>query len=123
MDVEALTAVFKALGNESRLKILNAIKNSQMQCACSPDSPSFKHLDDGTLCCVDEIVAKFDMAQSTISQHLKELHRAGLLERHKRAQWVYYTINRGTIEALSQYLDQFAVDLVSPKDTGQVEAS
>ena len=117
MDAETLTAVFKALGNESRLRILNAIKNSQMQCVCSPDSPGLKNVDDGTLCCVDQIVAKFDMAQSTISQHLKELHRAGLLDRHKRAQWVYYTVNRGTIEALSQYLDQFAVDLVRPEET------
>ena len=121
MDAETLTAVFKALGNDCRLKILNAIRNSQMQCACSPDSPGLKNVPDGTLCCVDEIVAKFDMAQSTISQHLKELHRAGLLERHKRAQWVYYTINRDTIEALSQYLGELAVDLVGPEDSGRVE--
>jgi ArsR family transcriptional regulator len=57
---------------------------------------------------VDEIVGQFDMAQSTISQNLKELHNAGLLERHKKAQWVYYTVNRKKIEELKEYLLRFA---------------
>ena len=52
-------------------------------------------------------LGKFEMAQSTISQNLKELHNAGLLERHKKAQWVYYTINRKKIEELREYLDPF----------------
>jgi ArsR family transcriptional regulator len=56
---------------------------------------------------VDEIVGQFEMAQSTISQNLKELHNAGLLERHKKAQWVYYTVNRDKIEEIKEYLLQF----------------
>lgn len=115
MDQEQLVRIFKALGNESRLAILDAILKSQRQCACSPGSPGLPDVKEGTLCCVDEIVGQFDMAQSTISQHLKELHHAGLLQRHKHAQWVYYTINREALAALSDYLGALAAELTPPK--------
>jgi ArsR family transcriptional regulator len=114
VNQEELVKIFKALANENRLKIFEAIKNNQIQCACCPDdAASFKGEEsEGAICCVDEIVGQFDMAQSTISQHLKELHNAGLLVRHKKAQWVYYTINHGRLEMLGNYLSQFASELV-----------
>lgn len=114
MTREELTRIFKALANENRLKILEAIKNNQTECTCCPEDIGLisEEEREGTICCVDEIVGQFDMAQSTISQHLKELHNAGLLIRHKRAQWVYYTINRERLEELSKYLGQFASELV-----------
>ncbi len=34
----------------------------------------------------------FDLAQPTISHHLKVLHDVGLLDRSKRGVWVYYGI-------------------------------
>lgn len=112
MEQEKLIRIFKALANENRLKILEAIKNNQVQCACCPEDIGLFDVKEGAICCVDEIVGQFDMAQSTISQHLKELHNAGLLERHKKAQLVYYVINRKTLEELAEYLHQFASDLV-----------
>lgn len=112
MNQEQLLKIFKALANENRLKILEAIKNNQMQCACCPEDIGLYDVKEGAICCVDEIVGQFDMAQSTISQHLKELHNAGLLIRHKKAQLVYYTVNRRKLEELAEYLHQFATDLV-----------
>lgn len=114
MNQEELVKIFKALANENRLKIFEAIKNNQIQCTCCPENIASFAADEteGAICCVDEIVGQFDMAQSTISQHLKELHNAGLLVRHKKAQWVYYTINRERLEMLGKYLNQFASELV-----------
>ena len=111
MQPDRLVTIFKALGNENRFRILEAIGNSQRKCACCPDSPIPLEAEDGTLCCVDEIVGKFDMAQSTISQHLKELHQAGLLRRHKRAQWVFYTIDKDTLDSVTSFLQEFTSDL------------
>jgi ArsR family transcriptional regulator, arsenate/arsenite/antimonite-responsive transcriptional repressor len=108
MNPEQLVRVFKALGNENRLKILETINSNQGQCECGPESVGTFDVKESAACCVDEIVGQFDMAQSTISQNLKELHSAGLLERHKKAQWVYYTINRKRLEDLAEYLRQFA---------------
>ena len=64
-------------------------------------------MTESPICCVDEIVDKFDMAQSSVSQHLKELHNAGLLRRRKKAQWVYYSVDREMLEELVEYLNQF----------------
>ncbi len=113
MNQEQLVKVFKALANESRVRILQAVKNSQMQCACCPEDAGLFELQEGAICCVDEIGGQFDMAQSTISQHLKELHNAGLLERHKKAQWVYYTINRKVFDEVASELQHFSADLVT----------
>jgi len=114
MNQDELVRIFKALANENRLKILEAIKNNQVQCTCCPEDIGLLSAEEkeGAICCVDEIVGQFEMAQSTISQHLRELHNAGLLIRHKKAQWVYYTVNRERLEELSGYLGQFASELV-----------
>jgi DNA-binding transcriptional ArsR family regulator len=111
LDRRQQVKIFKALGNENRLKLLDAIRKYQTQYACCPRDFEGISLGPGSICCVEEISGQFDMAQSTISQHLKELHEAGLLERHKRAQWVYYTLNRMTWEELSEYLQDFVADV------------
>lgn len=111
MKQEQLVKVFKALANENRLRILEAIKNNQVQCTCCPEDIHLFNGKTETICCVDEIVGQFEMAQSTISQHLKELHNAGILERHKKAQWVYYTINRKMLEELAGYIQRYVADL------------
>ena len=104
MTPAELVRIFKALGNENRLKILETISRNQEKFDCSAQDVGEFDLEKTVACCVDEIVGQFDMAQSTISQNLKELHNAGLLERHKKAQWVYYTINLKKIEELREYL-------------------
>lgn len=108
MNQEQLVRIFKALGNENRLKILETIGRDQGQCDFGPDDVGSFDVKESAACCVEEIVEQFAMAQSTISQNLKELHNAGLLERHKKAQWVYYTVNRERLEELAEYLLQFA---------------
>jgi len=108
MNPEQLVRVFKALGNENRLKILETINRNQGRCECGPGNVGTFDVKESAVCCVDEIVGQFAMAQSTISQNLKELHSAGLLQRHKKAQWVYYTIDRKRLEELAEYLRQLA---------------
>lgn len=115
MTEQELLKALKALGNESRLKMFETILNNQAQCSCCSDNIGILEFEKGGICCVDEIVEKFGMAQSTISQHLKELHNAGLLERHKKAQWVYYTVNRKRLEELAEFFRQRASDLAQKK--------
>jgi len=42
--------------------------------------------------CVCDIVAQFDLAQATISHHLKVLREAGLLRVTRRGTWSYYAL-------------------------------
>ena len=52
--------------------------------------------------CNKDLVANFDYAQATISQHVSKLVRAGLVDVNKEDKYSYYYANIGR---LMQYLD------------------
>lgn len=65
--------IFKALSEESRLRIITLLIEREM--------------------CVCEIEECLNMTQSNVSRHLTELKRCGILESFKKAQWTYYKIS------------------------------
>ncbi len=68
-----LIKILKALGDETRLRILNLLTNAEL--------------------CVCEIQYSLNTTQSNTSRHLKTLSNAGLVVSSKKAQWVSYKIN------------------------------
>lgn len=54
--------------------------------------------------CVCEIQAHFALGQPTISHHLKVLRDARLVTWEKRGLWVYYSLDRSTLEQATSYL-------------------
>jgi ArsR family transcriptional regulator len=66
---------FKALGDETRLKILLdvAAGENQEECVCN-------------------LTPSSGLSQPTISHHLKILVEAGLLDRAQRCKWAYYSL-------------------------------
>jgi len=86
IDLDRGAIVFKALGDTSRLRILLALQTREL--------------------CVCQIVALIGMANSTISQHLSILRKAGLIESRKKGRWVYYRPAEKTLSpAYKQALD------------------
>ena len=67
------TKIFKALSDFNRFRILKALQ-SKILCAC-------------------EIRALLNLANSTVSQHLKILKEAGFIIESKDGKWVNYLIN------------------------------
>ena len=67
-----LSRVFKALGDEKRLRILKLINNREM--------------------CVCEIMAALDLTQPTASHHLGILERSGLAQERREGRWVFYSV-------------------------------
>lgn len=65
--------IFKALSEESRLRIIALLLEGDM--------------------CVCEIEDCLKMTQSNVSRHLMVLKNCGILETYKKAQWVYYGIS------------------------------
>jgi DNA-binding transcriptional ArsR family regulator len=55
---------------------------------------------------VGELAAPFTVSAPAISQHLKVLERAGLIERTATAQWRTCTIRREPLEAASVWVDE-----------------
>jgi ArsR family transcriptional regulator len=72
-----LIDVFKALTDETRLRIL-------------------KLLEDGELC-VCEIVAALNIVQPKVSFHLRTLKGAGLVSNAKHGKWIHYRLDDSNI--------------------------
>lgn len=77
----SLIRVLKALGDETRLSIVNVLR--------------FENL------CVCEIEAILQSSQSNVSRHLGKLRDAGIIYSEKKSQWVYYGINRDILKKYS----------------------
>ncbi|HEX6550695.1 MAG TPA: metalloregulator ArsR/SmtB family transcription factor [Gammaproteobacteria bacterium] len=94
--------VFKALANESRLKILSWMKepNKHFGTGCPSGG------DRGRRVCVGEIQAKLGLSQSTASQYLAILEQAGLVRARREGQWTYYERNEEAIQELGRFLNQ-----------------
>jgi ArsR family transcriptional regulator len=78
-------AAFRALGDETRLAIIQALLERGEICACN-------FLD----CC--------SITQPTLSYHLKALRDAGLVQSRKKGLWVYYSIVASAIAELNGLL-------------------
>lgn len=88
--------IFKALSNKSRLQILNWLKNPEAH--FSPD-----HMCDAGVC-VGTIQEKSGLTQSTVSEYLAILKRAGLIEATRAGQWTYYKRNEEAFENLKKII-------------------
>jgi len=65
--------IFKALGDENRLRIMSIIVKRKV--------------------CVCELENTLDLSQSNVSRHLNKLKLSGLIKSTKKAQWIYYEMN------------------------------
>lgn len=80
--------LFKALGDENRLRILNLLFNYEL--------------------CVCEFEVILDLTQSNVSRHLGKLKSNNIITGYKDAQWVHYRISeefKGNNKGLVEYLD------------------
>lgn len=70
--VEREYDVFRALANEDRLRLLEALRQGE-RCGC-------------------ELMVILDAPQSTVATHLRKLRKAGLVKNRKKGKWNYYRI-------------------------------
>ena len=77
-----LASRFAALSHPARIEIL-------------------QHLARQESCCCGDVVQKFDLAQSTVSQHLKVLVEAGLVTLEPDRRRSRYSIDRAALSGLS----------------------
>jgi ArsR family transcriptional regulator, arsenate/arsenite/antimonite-responsive transcriptional repressor len=86
-EAEATAALFKALADPHRVRIINQLANSpEPVCACDFEAP-------------------LGLAQPTVSHHLRKLTDAGLLRREQRGKWAYYSLDPEAIRRLAAVVD------------------
>lgn len=94
-----LLEIFKALSNRTRLEILKRLKDPAM---------NFPPQDEGDVhtvgVCVGSIQEGVGLSQSTVSNYLATLQRAGLVEVQRIGQWTYYKRNEETISTLAELI-------------------
>ena len=57
---------------------------------------------EGAVCACD--FSAGDVAQPTVSHHLKVLHEAGILEREQRGRWAFYRLNPARLAIITNAL-------------------
>ncbi len=88
--------MFKALSNTHRLNIFKRLcANSIPTAVC--------HTEEGSCCCVGDIGDTLDIAPSTLSHHLKELNRAGLVVMRRSGKTVECSVDLAVLERLAQF--------------------
>jgi ArsR family transcriptional regulator len=68
-----LVAIFKALSDETRLRIVKLLEKGEL--------------------CVCDVVAALDIVQPKASFHLGVLKEAGLIKDRKQGKWIHYSLN------------------------------
>src|SRR5688572_897935 len=79
-SLQRAAALFRALGDETRLAILDRLRAGER--------------------CVCELTDLLETGQSRLSFHLKTLKDAGLLHDRRQGRWVYYALNPEALEEL-----------------------
>ncbi len=69
-NLDAAVVISRALGHPARLRTVVMLRTGEL--------------------CVCQIVEVLQLAQSTVSNHLRELRRAGLIAERKDGRWVYF---------------------------------
>ncbi len=78
-------AIFRALGDEQRLRILELLREKEL--------------------CAAEILQSLSIVQSTLSHHMKSLCESGVVCARKQGKWTYYSINGQTVRMAQKYLE------------------
>lgn len=90
-----LVPVFKALGDPTRLKILDLLRARGKSC-CELIAREERGL------CACDIEKAVGVSQTVISYHMDLLRRAGLVEAEKRGRWVFYRRNEAALAGLAE---------------------
>ena len=73
--MENISAIFKSLDDETRLRILSLLLEEEELCVCY-------------------LMDVLQLPQSTVSRHLALLKKAGWLKDRREGVWIYYSIDR-----------------------------
>jgi ArsR family transcriptional regulator len=97
---ETLAAIFRALGDPTRLRIFEFLRccDREVEIDEAGDCRPAASLSVGEVCC------RLDQAMSTVSHHLKELRLAGLIRTEKRGRWIYCSINPAGLDLIAEFL-------------------
>lgn len=88
MNEKKTALLFKALGDENRIKILLLLKNGE-KCAC-------------------KLLEELNISQPTLSHHMKILCDAEIVCGRKEGKWMHYSLCDGGKQQLISFLTELS---------------
>ena len=85
IDEKKTATIFKAFCDENRIRILDMLSTGE-KCAC-------------------RLLEEIDVAQPTLSHHMKILCDSGIVVGRKEGKWTHYSISQKGIDEAQKYLD------------------
>jgi ArsR family transcriptional regulator len=110
IDPAQLAETFKALGHPHRLQIF-----LQLATCCAAGTACSG--EDAMRRCVGELAADLDIAQPTVSHHLKELTRAGLIATERCGREIRCWVEPAVLRQLGDFFSDFVA--APPRSTGR----
>ncbi len=98
--MENVAEVAAALGDPTRVRILDLLAAGRQDACCSPDNPDAP----AGVCACDLAPSLGGMAPSKLAYHLGRLRAAGLVSEQRRGKWVYYTIDAAALADFARSL-------------------
>ena len=79
--------IFRALGDETRLRIVGMLEEHEL--------------------CAADLLKSVSIVQSTLSHHMKILCDSGAVNCRREGRWSYYSINEEIMEKAADYLKKY----------------
>lgn len=98
-----LLNILKALADEKRLKLIHLLLNQDL--------------------CGRALASQLGISEAAVSQHLKVLKEAGVVEKEKRGYWTHYSIEKNALEMVIHELQSITLQsAVSNRSCHRVHA-
>jgi ArsR family transcriptional regulator len=107
-DLTRFAGIFRALANPHRLKIY-----LKLVACMEPGQTCEVKADDGMMACVGELGQDLGLAPSTVSHHIRELTKAGLIHVEKSGQYVKCRVATDIMNDLSEFINNNGLRLVT----------
>ncbi|MFO7882504.1 MAG: metalloregulator ArsR/SmtB family transcription factor [Kosmotogaceae bacterium] len=92
-----LIDILKALSDETRYKIIKLLINNKF--------------------CVSALSKRLNISESAVSQHLKILKNAGIVEGEKISYYTHYTVNLDALQKVANKISELSCETVSSKES------
>jgi len=114
-EVHRLAEAFKALSNPNRVHIFLRLVS------CCP--PGTKCITDAAGQCVGDVGRDLEIDPSTVSHHLKELRRAGLIRMERRGKRIICWVDREMVQGLTKLLTGYPLFTLPEEMSGLMQGN
>lgn len=95
-NTEELAEIFKALSNPNRLRIFMRLAS-----CCKPGTVGY--INEDTSAYIGELADEVTIVKSTVSHHIKELKRVGLIKTERQGQKIACWVDPEIVDALHDF--------------------